>query len=136
MDPKHSSVQTITAQAGRWSVDIAAGWETGLLGRQRIGSRLCVRPAPEHLLEPKNAERLLDWLKGHDAAMTYRTRAMARQVHFAGNDKSGPVVIVRKGWSACRGNMVSQLESQGCFGDVLVFYFEGSELVRTVKCGI
>lgn len=35
-----------------------------------------------------------------------------------------------------RGEIVTQLESKGCSGDVRVFYFEGSRLARTVNCGI
>lgn len=136
MSPEHTSIETITAEVGRWSVDVAAGWETGMLGRQRIRGTLYQRHAPEHLMEPKNELRLKDWLAGRDGASRYRKRALFREVHFVASNKDGQLSVVRKGWSVRRGDVVTQLEDKGCFGDVYVFYYEGGKLARTVMCGI
>lgn len=136
MDPKHTSIETITKGVGAWNTDIAAGWGVGLLGKERIAGRLYQRRAPEHLLEPQNAQRLIDWNAGHDAAIRYRKWALLREVHFVGENKDGQVLVVRKGWGVPRGQVITQLEKKGCAGDVRVFYFDGNKIVRTVNCGI
>ena len=130
------SVETITREVGRWSLDVAAGWEIGLLGKRRAAGRLYDRMPPEHFLEPKNGARLIDWLAGRDRAMDYRRYALARTVHFTGMRPDGPIIIKRKGWSVDRGVVLTRLEQQGCFGDVFVHYFERGNLARTVRCGI
>ena len=137
MDPKHTSIETITKAVGRWNSDIAAGWATGLQGKQRIGSRLYERRPPEHFYEPQNTRRFLDWVAGHKAALQYRKLDLCRQVYFTGTKADGSdVVIVRNGWGVRRGQVVTQLEKQGCTGDVRVLYFEGSTIIRSVNCGI
>ncbi|MES2877540.1 MAG: hypothetical protein V4713_03890 [Pseudomonadota bacterium] len=132
----HNSVEIITAEVGRWDLDIAAGWEAGLLGKKRVGGMLFDRQPPEHFFEAKNGQRLVDWVAGRDAALRYRKNVIARSVHFVGNKEGGEVLVIRKGWGVRRGAVISQLESQGCSGDVRVFYFEGVKLARTVNCGI
>lgn len=58
-------------------------------------------------------------------------------MQFVAYNREGDQVVIRlKGWSAKRGAIVTRLEKQGCAGDVNVYYFEGSELKRTVRCGI
>lgn len=136
MNHNHTSIETIKSEVGRWDFDVAAGWHAGLLGKQRLGSWLVDRRPPDHFLEEKNIHRLLDWVSGRDAAVLYRKRVLNRSVHFVGTNKDGSLVIVRKGWGVPRGQIISQLERKGCFGDVHVFYFDGSEIARTVNCGI
>lgn len=137
MDPKHTSIETITKAVGRWNTDIAAGWEIGLQGKQRIGRRLFERRPPEHLLEPQNGRRLMDWTTGFKGAQEYRKFKLCREVYFTGTKADGSeVVITRKGWSVKRGQVVTQLEKQGCAGTVLVLYFEGAKVIRRVNCGI
>ena len=133
MDPVHTSVETITAQVGRWDLDIAAGWEAGLLGKTRVGGRLFDRHPPEHFLEKKNGQRLDDWIAGRDAALRYRKYVMYRSVHFVGNSTKGEMLVVRKGWGVRRGEVITQLEKNGCFGDVRVYYFECGKIARTVE---
>lgn len=136
MSSEHTSVETIRKHVGAWNTDIASGWETGLLGKRRVGGRLFERYPPDHLYKPENAKRLDDWRRGMAAAKTYRERVIPqRETHFVGKNKEGDVVVVRKGWVA-RGPVVTQLQNRGCGGDVMVFYFEGSKIKRTVQCGI
>lgn len=139
---KDNQAEVIREHCGNWNTDIAAGWEVGLLGKERIGRRLYDRNPPAHYFEPKNRQRYLDWLLGRNKAMAYRQkRASNKTVHFAGQKPSGEFVhIHRKGWSAARGPIVSRMAKLGCVGDIDVNYCEHdgakSTIKRTVKCGI
>ena len=136
MDPKHTSVETIRQEVGFWNTDVAAGWEVGLQGKERVGRSLHNRLPPDHLREPKNASRLVDWLAGRDAAQRYRAREVQRFTHFVGQKPDGvQIMIERKGWVA-RGPVVTRLQRLGCTGDVKVIYFDNHKIVRTVDCGI
>lgn len=132
----HKSIETITNEVGRWNTDIAAGWDMGLKGKHRILGRLYDRNPPEHFLEPQNTSRYADWLAGYTAAIRYRSIALSRTVHFIGQNPEGRVSIERKGWGVRRGTIITQMESKGCRGTVVVYYFEGAVLKRTVECGI
>ena len=62
---------------------------------------------------------------------------LLRTVHYVGENEKGSVNGVYKGWSVRRGRVVTKLiDKHGCYGDVYFYYFEGSKIVRTVKCGI
>ncbi|BBN90562.1 MULTISPECIES: hypothetical protein [Rhodocyclales] len=137
MDAKHTSVEVIQREVGRWNTDIALGWETGLQGKKRIGNRLYERHPPDHFLEPQNHARYTDWLRGYEKATQYRRFELRREVHYVGENESGPVKGVYQGWGIKRGSIVSRLiDKHGCYGDVYFYYFEGTKIVRTVKCGI
>lgn len=134
---QHTSVEVIQREVGRWNTDIALGWETGLLGKERIGRHLYERRAPDHFYESQNHGRLMDWLTGRDKAAQYRKLDLCREVHYVGENKDGPVKGVYKGWGVKRGQVVTRLiDKHSCFGDVYFYYFEGTKIVRTVKCGI
>lgn len=129
----HSDIKTIAFWCGQPNVDVIAGWEKGLGPRQRIGRKLFDYSPPAHL----TGQRFVDWSQGYQAAQRYRKAYLVKAVHFVGEDASGARTVLRfKGWSAKRGTIVSRLEKLGCRGDVMVYYFEGSELKRTVQCGI
>lgn len=133
---QHSSIETITNAVGRWNTDIATGWDTGLKGKRRILGRLYDRHPPEHFLEPQNTSRYMDWLEGYTAAIRYRSIELNRTVHFVGHNTDGRVSIERKGWGVRRGSVITKMEDMGCRGTVMVYYFEGAALKRTVECGI
>lgn len=123
----------IVDRVGYFSVDVLTGWEAGLKGKERIGRRLFDRVPPDHF----QGQRRRDWYAGHRGALRYRDRIeAARSVSFVGECKDGQVTISRKGWSVKRGEIVTRLERAGCYGDVMVFYWEGSKIVRTIRCGI
>lgn len=137
MDAKHTSVDVIQREVGRWNTDIALGWEAGLQGKERRFGRLFDRHPPEHFLEPQNHARYMDWLLGHEKATRYRSFELLRSVHYVGKNENGPVKGVYKGWSIRRGQVISRLiDKHGCYGDVYFYYFEGTKIVRTHKCGI
>ena len=128
---KSDARDIIESEVGRWNTDIALGWAAGLLGKQRVGHGLYSRRAPEHFYEIRNASRLRDWEDGHCKALQYRASALAREVHYFGWNANGEVRGVRKGWSVKRGQITTQLEKQGCTGDVIFYYTEGGKIVRT-----
>ena len=142
MDDKPKSIETIREHCGTWNTDIAAGWEAGLLGKERIGRKLYNRNPPAHYFEPNNRQRYLDWLLGRDRALEYRRRAaLNKSTYFAGYTVGGEFVgIQRKGWGAARGPVVSKMAKMGVVGDVTVNYCEHdgakSIIKRTVTCGI
>ncbi|UDM18868.1 hypothetical protein [Vogesella sp. XCS3] len=123
-------IDLITEQVGRFNTDVLTGWETGLQGKQRIGSRLYERHAPAHL----EGQRYADWLAGKVAAQRYKD-SIRRETHFAGHGPNGAMLVVRKGWVA-RGKVITQMEKAGACGDVLVFYMENGKIKRTERCGI
>lgn len=135
-DKVRERAELIRLHVGRCNTDILAGWDVGLMGKQRLGHGLVRRFPPDHLYEPQNQARLRDWNEGYEAAQKYKTVYLQRVVHYLGENSSGPVRGKLKGWSCNRGHIVSRLEKQGCFGDVTFLYFEGSEVKRTHNCGI
>lgn len=138
LDAKHTSVEVIEREVGRWNTDIALGWEAGLKGKERPhGRRLFDRQAPDHFYEKQNHTRLMDWLLGQKNGARYRELNLYRKVHYVGENAAGTVNGAYKGWGIKRGRVVSMLIGKhGCFGDVYFYYFEGTEIVRTHKCGI
>jgi hypothetical protein len=134
--------EVILEHCGYWNTDIAAGWEVGLLGKERIGKTLYNRNPPGHYFEEKNKNRYRDWLLGRDKALIYRERLLkSKTTHFAGETKDGyPITITRKGWGVVRGTVLNRMAKMGCIGDVTVSYYEDdgckTTLKRTVKCGI
>lgn len=70
--PAHKSVEVIQEAVGRWSTDIAMGWEAGLMGKVRRGGRLFNRHPPDLSTNPK----ILDGFKigSLDSAGPKRTK--------------------------------------------------------------
>lgn len=134
----NKSPELVKEKVGRWSLDVQNGWETGLLGKERPNGRSCFdRRPPEHLWEPKNAARLADWLAGKESAEEYRKTAISRYCHFVGYKADGTEVVVRRKGTPTRGPILSMMEHKlGVRGDVKVFFFKGTEIVRTLSCGI
>lgn len=133
MNKKNLNPAVITKWCGAFNVDILAGWEKGIGPKRKVGGRLYEHWPPEHL----GASRATDWRLGYKEGQRYKLAELARSVHFVAYGREGNQVTIRlKGWSAKRGTVITRLENQGCAGDVNVYYFEGSELKRTVKCGI
>jgi hypothetical protein len=123
----------ITERVGRFNTDVLVGWEAGQQGKQRIGGRLFDRCPPEHFL----GLRCDDWRSGYRAGLAEKEHeASRREVTFAGVNQDGGVVVRRKGWGVPRGQVVTQMERRGCYGLVLVQYWNGSTVVRTVHCQI
>lgn len=122
----------IVERVGRFNVDVLSGWEEGIKGKQRIAGRLFDRYAPDHL----NGQRYHDWNVGYRAGLMHRAHEAAwRETVFYGTTPNGELVVRRKGWVA-RASVVSQMARKGAYGDVTVFYWERSKIVRTVNCGI
>lgn len=136
MKKDHLSIEIIRDRCGKWNTDVAAGWAAGLQGKQRLLGKLVHRRAPLHLYDEHNRARLSDWNLGYRHGRRYRETDMLRQVWAVGQNADGEVTLKRKGWGVSRGALVTKLEQMGCGGDVLVLYFEGGELCRTVRCGI
>lgn len=142
MTTQQKQIDLIREHCGNWNTDIAAGWEVGLLGKERIGRKLLSRNAPEHLYKPENRQRLLDWLLGRDKALEYRRKnALNKTMSFHGETAHGKSVYIhRKGWNTARGPVVTRMAGMGCIGDVTVYYHEHdgakSTIKRTVKRGI
>lgn len=129
---KNTEQTLIIKAVGYINVDVLSGWETGLKGKHRVAGRLFQRHAPEHL----TGDRLIDWLKGRDAAARYRALRLAKRTQFVGTKRDGEQVLIQlKGWVS-RGPVITRMEQMGCMGDVNVYLFLGSELKRTVRCGI
>lgn len=130
----HSDPETIRRYCGELDVDVWAGWEAGLLPRKRVYGRVRDRDPPEHL----TGDRYVNWIHGYSKARAYREDVMPRrEVHFVGKTRGGAEIVVRrKGWSVDRGKVVARMARWGIEGDVKVYYFEASEIVRVVKCGI
>lgn len=125
--------ELIIDRVGRFNTDVLVGWEAGLQGKQRIGGRLYDRHPPDYFVE----SRRNDWDAGYRAALRERDRAsLRREVTFCGHNGTESVIVRRKGWSVRRGEVVTQLERKGCYGLVLVQYWRGSEIVRSVNCQI
>lgn len=123
----------ITERIGRCNVDIMTGYEAGQQGKQRIGGKLFDRHPPDYFA----GSRCDDWYTGYRVGLADHERQMSeRTVTFAGWNGKESVVVSRKGWSVKRGIVVTQLERQGCFGDITVSYWQGSKIVRTINCGI
>lgn len=123
----------IVDRVGRFTTDVLVGWEAGTQGKQRIGGKLFDRHPPDYFV----GSRLSDWYAGYKAGLTYHgEKASRRTVVFVGENAEGQVIVHRKGWGARRGEVVTQMERKGCYGDVTVMYWEGSKIVRTVNCGI
>lgn len=57
MKPQDARVEHYT---GRVNVDVLAGWEAGLKGKERLAGRLWPRQAPVHLV----GQRFADWSWG------------------------------------------------------------------------
>jgi hypothetical protein len=121
-------IDQVTQFAGRFNTDVLLGWEAGLQGKQRIGSMLIQRSPPEHL----TGGRYVDWLTGFEAAERYKTQNV-KTTRFVGKGPGGEMTVERKGWIG-RGKVVTQMQKAGAYGDVDVFYLEGSEIKRTVNC--
>jgi len=142
IDGQQNQVDLVREHCGNWNTDIAAGWEAGLLGKERIGRKLYNRSPPAHYFEPKNQQRYLDWLFGRGKALEYRRQEKQNKtIYFAGYTKEGQLIsISRKGWNAARGPIVTRMARMGVAGDVTVNYcvHDGakSTIKRTVKCGI
>ena len=133
MNKKHLNPATVKKWCGSFSVDILAGWEKGIGPQRKVGGRLYEHWPPEHF----SASRADAWSLGYKEGQRYKLAELVRSVHFVAYNREGNQVVIRlKGWSAKRGTVVTRLEKQGCAGDVNVYYFEGSELKRTVRCGI
>jgi len=124
-------IDLITERVGRCNTDVLTGWEAGLAGKRRVAGKLFARTAPAHL----EGQRFSDWLAGREAARRYKAEMPRRETHFLGSGQNGEMTVVRKGWVA-RGKVVAQMEKAGAFGDVFVFYLEGGEIKREVRCGI
>lgn len=131
------TVKANHAEIARWcgslNVDVVSGWEKGIGPLRRVGRRLADHWPPDHL----EGARFSEWMRGYEAAKRYKAACLTKSVHFVGTRTDGQDVVLRfKGWSASRRAIVTRLEGQGCVGEVAVYYFEGSELKRTVRCGI
>jgi len=126
-------VALISEKVGRFNVDVLAGWEAGLLGKERpYGRKLFDREPPKHL----TGTRAADWYAGRDAG--YRQKkviAVRRETLFLGNGERGAIVVVRKGWIA-RAKVVTQMERAGARGVVVVSYTENGKEKRVVNCMI
>lgn len=140
---KTSTIDIIKQHCGNWNLDIAAGWEAGMLGRERVAGKLFNRHPPEHFYEAKNANRLSDWILGRDKAIEYREKARNNKwTFFSAWTHDGQLLTVnRRGWGVARGPIVAKLEKMGAVGDVSVKYYdyslaEGNQVARTVTCGI
>lgn len=112
---------------GRFNTDVLSGWEAGLKGKQRLCGKLRDRHPPNHVL----GTRMDDWYAGRDAAIKYKSNTR-RETHFY----SGSMLVKRKGWNSKRGTVISQMEKNGAYGDVHVFYLENGKVVREILCGI
>ena len=133
MDAKHTARETLERYCAYVNVDVLSGWEKGIGPKRKVCGRLYDHWPPEHL----TGQRYADWMIGYKAVQRYRKTDMSKSVHFVAYNKQDEQVVVRlKGWSAKRGQVLSRLEKQGCAGDVMVYYFDGSDIKRTVKCGI
>ena len=135
---KHLTVEVIEKAVGHWNTDIALGWEAGLQGQERpFGGKLYERQAPDHFYLEQNHKRLKEWKLGFASAVCYRELHLRRSVHIVGKNADGEVKSRLQGWSVNRGKMVTRLaDKQGCFGDVVFYYLEGSEIVREHCCSI
>lgn len=121
-------IDLVTQYAGRFNMDVLLGWEAGLLGKQRIAGMLIQRSPPEHFA----GTRYIDWLAGFEAAERFKT-LNAKTTRFRGKGPSGEIVVERKGWIG-RGKVIAQMQKDGAYGEVDVFYLEGTEIKRTVNC--
>lgn len=133
---EHKSVEVIQEAVGRWSTDIAMGWEAGLMGKVRRGGKLFNRHPPDHFYESQNIGRLQDWELGFSRAKTYKALHLGKALHYCGKNSSGEVKGSYKGWGVKRSVVVSRLEREGCCGTVDFYYFEAGKIVRHVQCGI
>lgn len=125
--------ELVESYVGRFNVDVLTGWEAAMKGQERIGTRLFPRMPPSHF----TGQRRHDWYAGHRAGELHRdSHKMRRTVTFAGHNGTESVIVTRKGWGVPRGEVVTQLARKGCYGLVLVSYWQGSKVVRTVNCGI
>jgi hypothetical protein len=125
-------IALITEKVGRFNVDIFAGWEAGMQGRERIAGRLFERLPPNHFA----GSRLHDWLEGRRCAAQYR-QSILRTVSFYGMKPDGTQITVRrKGWTVDRSSVVSQMERDGVTGNVDVYYTENGTVKRKVLCCI
>lgn len=128
------SRETVQRHCGRWDIDILSGWEVGVGPRRRIGGRLYDHLPPDHLA----GQRLLDWLHGYERGKEYRAQLLRRRTtHFVGATRDGrEILIKRKGWAVDRGRVVDQMARRGVMGDVMVYFFDGPDLVKRIRCGI
>jgi hypothetical protein len=124
-------IDQVTQYAGRFNTDVLLGWEAGQQGRQRIGNLLVERSPPEHF----SGNRYTDWLVGYEAANRHKTGS-PKTTRFVGKGHEGQMVVVRKGWiaRAARAKVITQMQKDGAYGEVDVFYLEGSDIKRTVNC--
>lgn len=123
-----NDLAVIEKYAGKINVDVRSGWEAGLKGRIRVIGGYADRTAPEHLTGP----RLLDWESGRDAA----TRLLStRMTIFSGKNCAGKIEVKRKGWPQ-RWPVVMKMASDGCYGDIDVYYMEDGQISRHHCCGI
>lgn len=123
----------IADRVGRINTDVVVGWEAGIRGKQRIGGKLFDRHPPDYFV----GHRLADWYAGYNAGLAHHCeKASSRMVVFVGENGEGQLTVRRQGWGARRGEVVTQMERKGCYGNISVFYWEGSKIVRTVNCGI
>lgn len=129
----HELRDLIVDRVGRFTTDVLVGWEAGTQGKQRVGGKLFDRHPPEYF----EGQRREDWYAGYRSGMAHREeKASSRTVVFIGENAEGQVTIRRKGWGVRRGEVVTQMERKGCYGDITVMYWDGSMIVRTVNCGI
>ncbi|WNV02977.1 hypothetical protein RP726_21005 (plasmid) [Candidatus Methylospira mobilis] len=128
-----TDIATISKLVGEVNVDIIAGWEAGLMGKQRIGGRLFERRPPDHF----DLSRRLNWQDGYDAACAYKKNLPKKSTHWVGTTADGSMVAIkRSGWRYKHGAILTLLEEKGCGGDVWVSYFKGSDLIKQERCGI
>jgi hypothetical protein len=121
-------IELVRQHAGRFNTDVLLGWEAGLQGKERIGGVLIQRSPPEHFA----GSRYLDWLAGIEAAEQYKALNV-KTTRFRGKGPDGEMSLERKGWVG-RAKVIAQMQKAGAYGEVDVFYLEGTEIKRTVNC--
>lgn len=127
-----TDIEMIRTKVGHVNVDVIAGWEAGMRGRERIGGKLYERLPADHLTRP----RRLDWYAGQNAAKLYRS-SVRRVTWFTGYTSDGETVEIRRSGWVGRKRVISQMARRGVAGDVRVLYFHANgNLARTVNVGI
>jgi hypothetical protein len=113
------------------NTDQAAGYEVGLKqGRERIAGRLFDRKPPGHFDWSRRAQ----WSVGYDAGL--RERSRKDTVVTWTDPATGSVTSKTFRGHANRNRVVSKLARDGVYGDVMVAYYSGSEMLREHRCGI
>lgn len=120
-------IKVIERYVGRINVDIRSGWETGLMGKQRVGKTLIDRFPPEHLI----GSRRLDWFAGQEGAARFLA---TRRTHFQYKGPDGSIEFWRKGF-ADRQRVVKGLRDKGVLVDIDVTYMEDGQIVNSISCG-